>query len=113
MLVVVEVALSTVLLVGGVAAAESGTPGYGRSRISTGRRTHRPHRYVERTLPGPNRPQVFFRRLLEQVRALPGVTAAGGANWLPLAGVIDGQREISWPSKASPQPIRCTAAGAR
>jgi len=34
----------------------------------------------------PNRRAIFYRQLLERVRALPGVAAAGAINHLPLAG---------------------------
>jgi putative ABC transport system permease protein len=34
----------------------------------------------------PERREIFYRQLLERVRALPGVEAAGGINHLPLAG---------------------------
>ena len=39
-----------------------------------------------------NRREIFYRELLEKVRSLPGVEAAGGINHLPLAGDIWG-----WP----------------
>jgi len=46
----------------------------------------------------PGRREIFYRQLIERVRSLPGVQAAGGINHLPLAGdtwgwpfVIEGQ----------------------
>ncbi|HXB70613.1 MAG TPA: ABC transporter permease [Candidatus Acidoferrales bacterium] len=100
MLVIVEVALSTVLLVGAALLLRSLErldtidPGFRPEGVITARIDMSSATYSTSALPGPNRPQVFFRRLLEQVRALPGVTAAGGTNRLPLAGVIDGQGDI-------------------
>ena len=38
----------------------------------------------------PGRREVFYRSLLERVRAIPGVEAAGGINHLPLAGDLWG-----------------------
>ncbi len=35
---------------------------------------------------GPNQRAIFYRQLVEKVRALPGVKSAGGINHLPLAG---------------------------
>jgi putative ABC transport system permease protein len=99
-LVVVEVALSTVLLVGAALLLRSlerldtVDPGFRPQGVLTARIDMSSAAYSTSALPGPNRPQVFFRQLLEQVRAMPGVTAAGGTNRLPLAGVIDGQGAI-------------------
>lgn len=38
----------------------------------------------------PGRREIFYRELIERVRALPGVQAAGGINHLPLAGDLWG-----------------------
>jgi predicted permease len=45
-------------------------------------------------MPGPNRPQISFRRLLDQVRAVPGVVAAGGTNRLPLAAGVEPSGDV-------------------
>jgi predicted permease len=98
-LVVVEVALSTVLLVGAALLVRSlerldtVDPGFRPEGVLTARIDMSSATYSTSAEPGPNRPQVFFQRLLEQVGGLPGVAAAGGTNRLPLAGVIDGQGE--------------------
>lgn len=47
----------------------------------------------------PNRREIFYRQLLRQVRALPGVQAAGGINHLPLAGDMWG-----WPFSIEGRP---------
>ena len=39
---------------------------------------------------GPDQRAIFYRQLLQRVRALPGVQSAGGINHLPLAGDIWG-----------------------
>jgi putative ABC transport system permease protein len=99
-LVIAEVALSTVLLVGAALLLRSlerldtVDPGFRPEGLLTARIDMSSATYSTSALPGPNRPQVFFRRLLDQVRAMPGVAAAGGTNRLPLAGVIDGQGDI-------------------
>jgi hypothetical protein len=38
----------------------------------------------------PGRRELFYRQLIERVRSLPGVQAAGGINHLPLAGDLWG-----------------------
>ena len=99
-LVIAEVALSTVLLVGAGLLLRSlerlnvVDPGFRPDGVLTARIDMSSATYSTSAEPGPNRPQVFFRRLLEQVRTLPGVAAAGGTNRLPLAGIIDGQGDI-------------------
>jgi putative ABC transport system permease protein len=47
----------------------------------------------------PGRRSVFYRQLLERVRALPGVDSAGGINHLPLAGDVWG-----WPFAIEGRP---------
>ena len=47
----------------------------------------------------PGRRTVFYRQLLDRVRALPGVQAAGGINHLPLAGDMWG-----WPFAIEGRP---------
>jgi len=100
LLMVAEVALSTVLLVGAGLLLRSldrlvtVDPGFRPEGVLTAHIDMTSATYSTSAQPGPNRPQVFFRRLLEQVRALPGVVAAGGTNRLPLAGIIDGQGQL-------------------
>ncbi|MGA2117834.1 MAG: ABC transporter permease [Bryobacteraceae bacterium] len=48
--------------------------------------------------PAPAR-EIFYRQLLEKVRALPGVVSAGGINHLPLAGDVWG-----WPFAIEGRP---------
>jgi len=99
-LVIVEVALASVLLIGAslllrsLERLDTVDPGFRSERVLTARVDMSSATYSTSAKPGPNRPQIFFRRLLDQVRALPGVTGAGGTNRLPLAGVIDGQGDI-------------------
>ncbi len=47
----------------------------------------------------PERRAIFYRQLLDRVRALPGVTSAGGINHLPLAGDLWG-----WPFTIEGRP---------
>jgi len=99
-LVVVEVALSAVLLVGAalllrsLERLESVDPGFRPEGVLTARIDMTSAAYSTSAEPGPNRPQVSFRRLVEQLRTLPGVIAVGGANRLPLAGIVEGQGDV-------------------
>jgi len=52
----------------------------------------------------PSRRAVFYRQLIERVRSLPGVDAAGGINHLPLAGDLWG-----WPFVIEGRPSRVPA----
>ncbi len=47
----------------------------------------------------PGRREIFYRQVLDRVRALPGVEAAGGINHLPLAGDLWG-----WPFTIEGRP---------
>ena len=86
MLVVVEVALAVLLLVGAALLVQTFVR---LSRVDPG---FRPEGVLtlEIVLPGsayPDRaPAAFFSTLLERLRALPGVTAAGATSGLPLSG---------------------------
>ncbi len=51
----------------------------------------------------PARREIFYRRLLGRVRALPGVQAAGGINHLPLAGDLWGW-QFSIEGRPKPRP---------
>jgi putative ABC transport system permease protein len=86
-LVASEVALALILLVGAglmirsFVALESVDPGFN------------PHNVLSMVVSvagsqeaDPNRRPIFYQQLLERVRAIPGVQAAGGINHLPLAG---------------------------
>ena len=51
----------------------------------------------------PERRALFYRQLLEHVRALPGVESAGGINHLPLAAIYgDGRSTIEGRPKPRP-----------
>jgi predicted permease len=52
---------------------------------------------------GLERRAIFYRQLLDQVRALPGVKAAGGINHLPLAGDLWG-RSFNIEGRPEPRP---------
>ena len=99
-LIVAEIALSTVLLAGAALLLrsldrlESVDPGFRAEGVLTVGIDMISAAYSTSARPGPNRPQVSFRRLLDQVRTVPGVVAASGTNRLPLAGIIDGQGEV-------------------
>jgi putative ABC transport system permease protein len=92
-LVVVEVALSLVLLIGAglmirsLWLLNSVDPGFDARHVLTGRMSLPESRY-----PKPDAPLRFFDTLLARVRALPGVESAAIATVLPLGG--DGN---SWP----------------
>jgi predicted permease len=87
LLIVCEVALSIVLLMGAgvmiqsLLALRQGDPGFNASNVMT----------MEVSLPGtryptPERRKAFFAAVLERMRALPGVEAAGTIDDLPLNG---------------------------
>lgn len=91
LLVVSEFALALMLLIGAglmirtFAALESVDPGFN------------PHNVISMIVSvsgsreeDPGRRQLFYRQLIERVRSLPGVQAAGGINHLPLAGDLWG-----------------------
>ncbi|HEX8719431.1 MAG TPA: ABC transporter permease [Pyrinomonadaceae bacterium] len=86
-LVVVEVALSLILLVGAGLMIRSFwklqnvDPGFDTSNALTLRVPLAPPRYAE-----PQQQLAFHDRVLEQIRALPGVVAAGSTTTLPLTG---------------------------
>jgi len=86
--VVVEVALALVLLVGAGLLVRSFIhllnvdAGFNTDRTITMRVSLPNARYRERT-----QQTQFFDRLMERIRALPGVQSAGGINFLPLTGL--------------------------
>ncbi|HET9039625.1 MAG TPA: ABC transporter permease, partial [Gemmatimonadales bacterium] len=87
-LVAAQVAVSLVLLVGAglllksFARLQQVDLGFEPDRVLTARVTLPEVRYAT-----PERQTAFFDGLLAQVRALPGVEAAGAINWLPLSGL--------------------------
>jgi putative ABC transport system permease protein len=87
-LVTAQVALSLVLLVGAglllksFARLQQVDLGFDPDRVLTARVTLPEVRYET-----PAQQVAFFDALLPQVRALPGVQAAGAINWLPLSGL--------------------------
>jgi predicted permease len=95
-LLVAEVALSAVLLAGSTAVARGF---YQTLRRPLGFSTEGALTFTLR-LPKARYPDTeavyaFHRAALERLRALPGVTAAGAADYLPLTGIInDGPFEI-------------------
>ena len=86
--VVVEVALALVLLVGAGLLMRSFMtllrvdPGFDPSRTMTVKVSIPSAKYTNVA-----RQQTFFNQLFERLDALPGVTAAGGTSFLPLAGL--------------------------
>jgi len=99
-LVASEVALALILLVGAglmirsFVALESVDPGFN------------PHNVLSMVVSvagsqeaDPNRRPIFYQQLLERVRAIPGVQAAGGINHLPLFGDLWG-----WPFTIEGRP---------
>lgn len=91
LLVVSEFALALMLLIGAglmirtFAALEAVDPGFN------------PHNVISMIVSvsgskeeDPGRRELFYRQLIERVRSLPGVQAAGGINHLPLAGDLWG-----------------------
>jgi len=99
-LVVTEVALSTVLLVGAALLLRSlerlntVDPGFRAAGVLTANIDMTSATYSTSAQPGPNRPQIFFHRLLDQVRTIPGVVAAGGSNRLPLATALEPRGDV-------------------
>jgi putative ABC transport system permease protein len=92
-LVVVEVALSLVLLTGAGLLIRSFVrlqrvdPGFRAESVLTSRVTLPGARY-----PQPRDSAAFFDKVLERVRALPGVQSAAGIAFLPMAGPGIGTR---------------------
>jgi putative ABC transport system permease protein len=88
LLVVSQVALSTVLLIGAglllrnFVQLSAGNPGFDSHRLLTLGITLPPARYPD----GPRR-MAFFNELLRQVKALPGVRGAAGSTALPVNAV--------------------------
>jgi putative ABC transport system permease protein len=86
-LVVTQVALALLLLVGSGLMVRSFQqlravdPGFNASGLLTFRLSPPPSRY-----PGPEGTLQFYTQLLDRLRALPGVQAAGAVTSLPLAG---------------------------
>ena len=87
-LVVGEVALALVLLSRRRPAdAQLLPPAVHGSRLRPARHAHLPHQSPGAPSTRATRPQAaFYRRALDRIRALPGVTAAGAAQIFPLAG---------------------------
>jgi putative ABC transport system permease protein len=93
-LLVVEVALSMVLLVGaglmmrGFLREQRDLPGFDTSRLLTADILLGGTKYFDKTPQDMNlvtsQPEIFFDQLLERVRAIPGVTRAGIISRLPL-----------------------------
>jgi putative ABC transport system permease protein len=90
-LVVAQVALALALFVGSAlmvrsfAALRAIDPGFDASNVLTFRISPGPVRHA-----GGEPVSRFFDALLEDLRALPGVTAAGAASFLPMTGGIGG-----------------------
>jgi putative ABC transport system permease protein len=86
--VVIEVALALVLLVGAGLLMRSFVmllrvdPGFDAARTMTVKVSIPPAKYTNAA-----QQQAFFNRLFERLDALPGVVAAGGTSYLPLAGL--------------------------
>lgn len=86
-LVVTQVALALLLLVGSGLMVRSFQqlravdPGFSADGLLTFRLSPPPNRY-----PAPDGTMQFYVQLLDRLRALPGVQAAGGVTGLPLAG---------------------------
>jgi len=94
-LVIAEVALCTVLLAGASLLLRSITrltavdPGFRSQSLLTARIDMTSAAYSTSAQPGPNRPQLSFRRILDRVKSAPGVLDAGGANRMPLSGDVE------------------------
>jgi putative ABC transport system permease protein len=88
-LIVGETALAMVLLVGAglmvhsLWRLEQVDPGFRPHGLVTANLDLSSSRYSNSGRSGPNRPQVFTRRLLEQIRSLSGVDATAAASGLP------------------------------
>jgi putative ABC transport system permease protein len=89
-LVVAQVSLALVLLIGAgllvrsIARLSAVDPGFNPDKVLTFTVDLPPGTYPDST-PGPI--TNFYARLLEQLRAHPGVRAAGAVTWLPLTGI--------------------------
>lgn len=90
-LVVAQVALALTLFVGSMLMVRSFTalsavdPGFDASRVLTFRVAP-----SDRGYPGGEDGARFYDSLLERLRAIPGVTTAGAASFLPMTGGIGG-----------------------
>jgi len=97
-LVIFEVALSIVLLIGAglmmrsLFAIERVDLGFDTSNILVGRFAFPKGRYVT-----AQQKKLFFQQILQRIAALPGVTAASEASYLPPYGGITG--EVTVPGK--------------
>jgi putative ABC transport system permease protein len=70
-----------------LAALTNVDPGFSRDRVLTLRMLMVPARYAG---PDRSRPVAFLDRLLDEIRALPGVERAASIHFLPLSGVGSG-----------------------
>jgi putative ABC transport system permease protein len=103
-LVVTEVALSLVLLAGAGLLVKSMyqllhvPSGFEAGNVLTIQLNLPPQKYIDRrperqfSVDAYSRAIVFFRDVVDRVRALPGIQAAGAINGLPLMGEIWGKR---------------------
>jgi putative ABC transport system permease protein len=109
-LVVVEVALSLVLLVGAGLMLRSFhrlttlNPGFDSSRVLTLSMLASPTRYAE----APKR-AAYFGRLLDEIRNVPGVQEAGSTHFLPLQERVSGS---CFAPADEPPPIPARSPGA-
>ncbi len=104
LLVASEVALTLVLLIGAGLLLKSfwrlrqTDPGFRPERVLTLAITLNPARYPQR-----QQQTVFFQRLIDQVRSVPGVEYAGATSTLPLSGgsvprgIFSFEGESPWP----------------
>jgi predicted permease len=112
LLIVAEVALAIVMtagsgwLVQSYARLESVRPGF----QTTGRVVFEVK--PTRRFSGPAQAAVWFQPILDRVRAIPGVEAAGGASTFPLRADRDGGSVIGVPAEVS-DPNRSNGAGNR
>jgi predicted permease len=90
-LVVVEVTLAVVLVIGAGLLARSLAylhavdPGFRPERVLTAQMLLMPSRYADEA-----RRAAVVEQILERVRAIPGVSAAGSIHFLPLSGIHSG-----------------------